>query len=76
MYVSACMRCLYLHACRYCGCIYDVCMYVGIVGVCTDLRNIRRRSLAPHAGINLFVAGAVMNAGACIHIHYISRDID
>ena len=35
----------------------------GIVGVVTDLRQLRRRSLGPHAGLNLFVAGAVAASG-------------
>ena len=35
----------------------------GVIGVCTDLRQVRRKSLAPQAGLNLFVAGAVMASG-------------
>lgn len=39
---------------------------LAIVGCCTDLRQIRRRSLAPHAGLNLFVAGAIQSAGVLV----------
>jgi nucleoside 2-deoxyribosyltransferase len=38
----------------------------GIVGYCTDLRQLRRKSLAEHAGLNLFVAGAVMAHGELV----------
>ncbi|NBO52856.1 MAG: hypothetical protein EBU83_05425 [bacterium] len=37
--------------------------YRGIVAVCTDLRMLRRRGLAPGDGINLFVAGAIESVG-------------
>ncbi|MFM8279859.1 MAG: hypothetical protein ACKN9R_05900, partial [Candidatus Limnocylindrus sp.] len=37
--------------------------YRGIVALCTDLRMLRRRGLAPGDGINLFVAGAIESVG-------------
>lgn len=39
---------------------------LAIIGCCTDLRQIRRRSLAAHAGLNLFVAGAIQSAGVLV----------
>ena len=39
---------------------------LAIIGCCTDLRQIRRRSLAEHAGLNLFVAGAIQSAGVLV----------
>jgi hypothetical protein len=37
--------------------------HVGIVGVSTDLRHERVRSTGPAAGLNLFVAGAILAHG-------------
>lgn len=37
-----------------------------VIGYCTDLRQLRRRTLAEHAGLNLFTAGAVMAAGSLV----------
>ncbi len=39
---------------------------LAVIGCCTDLRQIRRRSLAAHAGLNLFVAGAIQSAGVLV----------
>ena len=39
---------------------------LAVIGCCTDLRQIRRRSLAAHAGLNLFVAGAILSAGVLV----------
>ena len=39
-------------------CAMDPSRYKGIIGLCTDLRMVRRRGVAPGDGINLFVAGA------------------
>ena len=39
---------------------------LAIIGCCTDLRQVRRRSLAEHAGLNLFVAGAIQSAGVLV----------
>lgn len=35
----------------------------GIIGLCTDLRRLRRRSTEPTGGLNLFLAGTVLDAG-------------
>jgi hypothetical protein len=44
-------------------CEQDPSRYRGIVALCTDLRMLRRRGLAPGDGINLFVAGAIESVG-------------
>lgn len=44
-------------------CASDPNRYKGIVGLCTDLRMLRRRGVAPGDGINLFVAGAIQSVG-------------
>jgi hypothetical protein len=41
----------------------DPSRYKGIVGLCTDLRMVRRRGVAPADGINLFVSGAIQSVG-------------
>ena len=44
-------------------CAQDPSKHRGIVALCTDLRMVRRRGLAPGDGINLFVAGAIKSVG-------------
>jgi len=44
-------------------CAADPSQYKGIIGLCTDLRMVRRRGTAPGDGINLFVAGAIQSVG-------------
>jgi hypothetical protein len=44
-------------------CAADPSRYKGIVGLCTDLRMVRRRGVAPADGINLFVSGAIQSVG-------------
>ena len=44
-------------------CATDPSRYKGIVGLCTDLRMVRRRGVAPADGINLFVSGAIQSVG-------------
>lgn len=44
-------------------CAMDPSRYKGIIGLCTDLRMVRRRGVAPGDGINLFVAGAIQSVG-------------
>ena len=44
-------------------CAIDPSRYKGIIGLCTDLRMVRRRGVAPGDGINLFVAGAIQSDG-------------
>ena len=44
-------------------CAMDPSRYKGIVGLCTDLRMVRRRGVAPADGINLFVSGAIQSVG-------------
>ena len=44
-------------------CAQDPDKHRGIVALCTDLRMIRRRGVAPGDGINLFVAGAIKSVG-------------
>ena len=44
-------------------CAQDPAKHRGIVGLCTDLRMVRRRGVAPADGINLFVAGAIKSVG-------------
>ena len=44
-------------------CATDPSRYKGIIGLCTDLRMVRRRGVAPGDGINLFVAGAIQSVG-------------
>jgi len=34
-----------------------------IIGLCTDIRTVRRRGVAPGDGLNLFVAGAIESVG-------------
>jgi Nucleoside 2-deoxyribosyltransferase len=41
----------------------DSSAHLGIVGLVTDLRLVRRRGLAVGDGINLFVAGAIESCG-------------
>lgn len=44
-------------------CKRDPSYYRGVVGLCTDLRMVRRRGAAPGDGINLFVVGAIESVG-------------
>jgi hypothetical protein len=44
-------------------CAQDPAKHRGIVALCTDLRMVRRRGVAPGDGINLFVAGAIKSVG-------------
>jgi len=44
-------------------CATDPSHYKGIIGLCTDLRMVRRRGVAPADGINLFVSGAIQSVG-------------
>ena len=44
-------------------CAEDPARHRGIVGLCTDLRTVRRRGVAPGDGLNLFVAGAIASVG-------------
>jgi len=44
-------------------CAQDPAKHWGIVGLCTDLRMVRRRGTAPGDGINLFVSGAIKSVG-------------